>query len=155
MNILRSIRNGAHDVAGGGKSPEGGSLGGSPSLIADYERLNEQQAVAQLVTLKQVDLIAIEAFERSHRDRAPVLNKLRYLRQDEPVSGYDELDAAAVAGALSGADMTTVKSVREYERKFGDRPAALKEIAAALHRLSAEQAAAASGPDARSAARVG
>ena len=142
MNILKSIRNGMHGATGGGNSQEGGSLGGSPSLIADYEQLNEREAVAQLAQLKQVDLIAIEAFERSHRTRPAVLNKLRYLRQAEPLSGYDELDSDAIAKALSGADVRTVKSVREYERKFGDRPVALKEIAAALRRLGAEQHAA-------------
>jgi hypothetical protein len=35
-----------------------------------------------------------------------------------------------------GAEKTTVKAVREYERKFRHRPAVLKEITRALHQVS-------------------
>lgn len=106
----------------------------SQELTDRYDRLNEHDAVAGLRQFDQAELTAIEEFERSHRDRAGVLNKLRYLRQREPVDGYDALEPNAIEGALSGSGTETIKSAREYENKLKKRPTALKAIDRALRK---------------------
>jgi hypothetical protein len=115
-------------------------------LIDRYEGLGERDAVAELGGLTQVDLTAIQAFERSHRDRAAVLNKLRYLRQSEPLPGYDALEPAQIAEALLAADIVTVKAVREYERKLQHRASVLKDVSRALHTDGQPAAAGAESP---------
>ena len=74
----------------------------------------------------------MEAYERAHKGRPSVLAKLRYLRQDEPLPGYDDLESKEVAKALEGADSETIKAVRDYERKFQRRHEVLKETARIL-----------------------
>jgi hypothetical protein len=122
----------------------GGADGASPATVVSeadqaltdrYAKLNDQQAVAALTGLSQAELTAIARFERSHRDRAPVLDKLRYLRQPEPLPGYDALEPDAVPEALAGADTGTVEAVREYERKHQNRTAVNVAIASALKSL--------------------
>jgi hypothetical protein len=136
MNILKTLRNGVHSGDRDGDSLDLSPADASERLTDRYDRLNERQAVGQLAQLNQGELTAIHAFERTHRDRPAVINKLRYLRQPEPLAGYDALELDAIAHALAGAEKTTVKAVREYERKLRHRPAVLKEITRALHRLS-------------------
>jgi hypothetical protein len=130
MNLFKTIRNGAHAGVPDGEATDASSA--DTNLTDRYERLNEREAVAELAQLNQIELTAIETFERAHRDRDAVLNKLRYLRQVEPLPGYDALEPGAIGEALSGADVKTVKAVREYERKFQNRGAALDEISRAL-----------------------
>ena len=115
------------------------------ALTDRYAKLNDQQAVAALAGLSQAELTAIARFERSHRDRAPVLDKLRYLRQPEPLPGYDALEPNAIPEALAGADTGTVKAVREYERKHQNRPSVNVAIASALNSLRDEPGAGADG----------
>jgi hypothetical protein len=57
----------------------------------------------------------VEAYERSHKNRPEVLDKLRYLRTTEPLPGYDALTPAQIAEELAGADAETVKAVRDYD----------------------------------------
>ena len=52
--------------------------------------LNERQAVAELAGFNQVELTAIETFERSHRGR-------------EPLPDYDGLEPDAIVEVLSNA----------------------------------------------------
>src|SRR4051812_15353049 len=107
MNILKAFRDGGRSGGRGGESPVASQTDASQQLTDRYERFDEHQAVAQLAQFNQVELTAIEAFERTHRDRHAVMNKLRYLRQPEPLTGYDALEPDAIADALSGADKTT------------------------------------------------
>jgi hypothetical protein len=144
MNFLRTIRSSMR--AGAGNPPETTSTGANESLTDRYAGLNERRAVAELAGFNQVELIAIEAFERSHRDREPVLSKLRYLRQPEPLPDYDALEPDAIVEALSSADTDTIKAVREYERKLQNRPAVLRAITEALHRLRDRESAAPGAP---------
>ncbi len=102
------------------------------SPFPGYEGLDGHDLGARLSGLDQVELAAVEAYERSHRDRPEVLAKLRYLRTMEPLPGYDALDEEGVARALAGADTGTVKRVRDYERKFQRRHAVLDEITRVL-----------------------
>ncbi|MEX2626094.1 MAG: hypothetical protein WD225_04375 [Ilumatobacteraceae bacterium] len=48
--------------------------------IDDYESLAASQVVARLRTLDPSELAAIEAFERAHRNRRTVLNRIAQLR---------------------------------------------------------------------------
>ena len=108
--------------------------------LPGYDRLDDKQVAAQLQELSQVELTAVEAYERSHRGRPAVLNKLRYMRTSEPLPGYDALAPEQITEALADADTETVKAVRNYERKFQRRPYVLAE---------AERVRATSTPSAR------
>jgi hypothetical protein len=124
MRLLHALHRNpsAADPAGAG------ATGDTESLIAGYDRLDARRVVAQLPQRSQSELAAIEAHERSHRDRPEVLSKLRYLRGDEPLPGYDTLDPRQISTALDDADLDTAKRVREYERKFKRRSSVLDAV---------------------------
>jgi hypothetical protein len=103
--------------------------GGGP--VDGYDGLKVDKVIASLKGHSQAELAESETYERANANRQVVLDKLRYLRQDEPLDGYDELDADGVAAALEGADQQTLARVREYERKFKRRDAVLSYIASA------------------------
>ncbi len=134
MSFLDTIR--SRRAAGAdGTSPEPAASEADQALTDRYAKLNDQQAIAALAGLSQAELTAIARFERSHRDRALVLDKLRYLRQPEPLPGYDALEPNAIPEALAGADTGTVNAVREYERKHQNRTSVNVAIASALNSL--------------------
>src|SRR5690242_18794507 len=87
-----------HDDAG-----QEGRLEGAPSP-ADG-RSHDKALVGQLFRQSEAELEEIEAYERSHEGRTRVLNKLHYLRQREPIDGYDAMSSEEVARALEGADL--------------------------------------------------
>ena len=93
----------------------------------------------------QVELKAVETYERSHKGREAVLNKLRYLRGSEPLPGYDAMSVEEILAALKEADMTTIKKVRGYERKFGNRREVVDEVVR-VHRARREAAPARAPP---------
>jgi hypothetical protein len=100
----------------------GGGLGGRAAAPDRPLRpARSQEVIPRLSHLSQVELAAVEAHERSHRDRPVVLNRLRWLRASEPLPGYDALDSDEIIRALADADAATVKAVRSYERHHGDR----------------------------------
>ena len=99
--------------------------------IANYEQLSAKEITSRLHLLTQVELEVIEDHERSHRKRAAVLTKLGWMREDEPLPGYDQLDAGKVVAILSDADAETIRAIRDYERKFQHR----REISEAVARL--------------------
>jgi hypothetical protein len=135
VTLLNAIRTRMHPP-----TSTGDSEAARPRDLADgYDRLNERDAVAGLAQHNQAELTAIETFERSHRDRPAVLNKLRYLRQREPLAGYDALEPKAIEEALSGSGSETIKAVREYENKLKKRPTALQAIERALRTSRAAQ----------------
>jgi hypothetical protein len=90
---------------------------------------DSKQLISQLSQLSQVELAAVEAHERSHRNRPEVLNRLGWLRSTEPLPGYDALDSDEIVRALADADATTVKAVRSYERHHRDRHDVRAEVA--------------------------
>jgi hypothetical protein len=130
MNLLDRFRTRSSDKGPGDAAPQGASDPGQP--IAGYDRLKEKEVVDKLRDLSQVELATVEAYERSHRERPAVLDKLRYMRSSEPLEGYDTLDAEGVARELDGADAQRVKAVRDYERKFQRRQQVLDETARVL-----------------------
>ena len=128
MKILDAIRSRA-------SNDETGPGGDGPSdsfPIPRYDRLDAKAISLKLSGLSQEQLATVEEHERAHDDRAPVLDKLRYLRQDEPMEGYDRLDSREVKNALGSSDVKTIRSVRDYERKFAGRPDVMAETARLL-----------------------
>ena len=101
--------------------------------VAGYDSLKTKDLIASLSSHSQVELAEIEGYERSHQNREEIFSKLRWLRQDEPLPGYDALSTEGVVAALDGADLSAIKRVRGYERKFGARRDVLDEVTR-LHR---------------------
>jgi hypothetical protein len=121
MKLLRLRSRPPRGEAGHPGSAEAGSADEQKLPIARYDQLAGEQVVSQLSHLSQLELAAVEAHERSHRDRPVVLNRLRWLRGSEPLPGYDALDPDEIVSALADADAATVKAVRSYERHHRDR----------------------------------
>jgi hypothetical protein len=111
-----------------------------------YDRLDEKRVMDGLSDHSQVELEAVESYERSHKSRDRVLNKLRYMRGNEPLSGYDALGVGAVLAALKEADHVTIKKVRGYERKFANRPDVLDEVGRLHHQHVKPEPATAARP---------
>ncbi len=108
-----------------------------------FDRLNGKQVIRGLSDHSQLELEAVEAYERSHQGRDRVLDKLRYMRGPEPLPGYDALGVEEILEALAEADLPTVKRIGSYERKFANRSAVLEEVIRVHHRLRAAQPASA------------
>jgi hypothetical protein len=126
--------------------------------FAGYDRLDERQVIKGLSGHSQIELAAVESYERSHQDRKTVLDKLRYLRGSEPLPGYDALSTEEIVAALKDADLATIKRVRGYERKFANRRNVLEEVVRVHHaRQAAEPASPAPGyqPISATSARAG
>ena len=119
------------------------SAGGDALPFAGYDRLDDRQVIDGLCDHSQVELEAVEAYERSHKNRKPVLDKLRYMRGREPLPGYDALSVEEIVAALEEADLATIKKVRGYERKFANRPEVLEEVVRVHHRRQAAEPASA------------
>lgn len=96
--------------------------------FSGYERLDAKQVVAGMSRHSQLELEAIELYERSHKERKPVLDKLRYMRCREPLAGYDALTPQEIVASLERADVKTIERVRAYERKFANRPDLLDDV---------------------------
>lgn len=96
--------------------------------VAGYDGLKTKDLIASLSNRSQGELAQIESYERDHEDRESVFNKLRWLRGDEPLPGYDALSVDEVIAVLAKADVPALKRVRGYERKFGSRRDVLEEV---------------------------
>ena len=96
--------------------------------VAGYDKLSTKDLIASLSGHSQVELAKIEAHERENENRVPVFDKLRWLRQKEPLPGYDALSVDEVVAALQKADLAVLKRVRGYERKFNARKDVLMEV---------------------------
>jgi hypothetical protein len=96
--------------------------------VAGYDSLKTKEVVASLSSHSQVELAEIESYEHTHQNRLSVFDKLRWLRQDEPLPGYDALSSDELLAALGRADLATIKRVRGYERKFRARREVLDEV---------------------------
>jgi hypothetical protein len=127
MRLLDSLRRRGRHAAP--KASEPLSPGEERQPIAGYDRLKTDRVTEDLHRHSQTELASIEDYERSHQDRQEVLDKLRYLRGNEPLPEYDALDAKEISTALEGADLETLTLVREYEMKFHHREDVLDELA--------------------------
>jgi hypothetical protein len=108
--------------------PQAQSAEGAQLPFAGYDRLDARRVNEGLSDHSQVELGNVESYERSHKGREAVLNKLRYLRGSEPFPGYDAMSIEEILAALTEADMATIKKVRGYERKFANRSRVLDEV---------------------------
>jgi len=133
MTLLETLhlQRSASDVGATGASSH------CPSPLDGYDRLDTTQVVAQLAQRSQSELDAIETHERAHKDRPAVLNKLRYLRGDEPLPDYDTLNPEQISTALGDVDLDTAKRVREYERKFKRRSVVIDAVMRATKQTTA------------------
>jgi hypothetical protein len=104
--------------------------------LAGYDRLDVKHVLKRLPDCTQVELAAIDEYERAHDDRVDILNKLRYLRGPEPVEGYDALGEEEVTANFEKADDATLKRVREYELKFRRRDVVLRALRSARHNIA-------------------
>jgi hypothetical protein len=68
----------------------------------------------------------VAAYERAHRNRRTVLERIAALEGPEPVDGYDELSEAAAIARLREADEATVARIRDYESRHRRRVAVLE-----------------------------
>ena len=133
MNVLDRLRKRTPRAEGGNRrSAKASAVQGDQLPIPGYDCLDDKQVGARLPELSQVELADVETYERSHRKRPAVLDKLRYMRGTQPLPGYDTLSPEQIAVALAGADAEAVKAVRDYERKFRRRGQVLEEAARVL-----------------------
>ena len=96
--------------------------------VSGYDKLKTKEVIASLSSRSQVELAEIESYEHAHQDRVSVFDKLRWLRQDEPLPGYDAFSSDELVAALVKADIAAIKRVRGYERKFRARREVLEEV---------------------------
>ena len=143
LSVPRERPSGDHASARSKSTPD--EQGDPPATarlpFAGYDRLGDRQVLDALRDHSQLELEAVESYERSHKSRERVLNKLRYMRGSEPLPGYDALSVEQIVTALESADLATIKRVRIYERKFADRPGVLDEALRVYHRGQATQPA--------------
>jgi hypothetical protein len=132
MKILKRLRNRSPIGAGEVDPAQARSTDGQQLPIARYDQLDGKQVFPELSQLSQVELATVEAYERSHRERPVVLNRLRWLRTSEPLPRYDTLESDEIVRALADADAATLKAVRSYERHHRGRREVSDEVARAL-----------------------
>ena len=135
MRILNAFRR----MAGGDSTADASGTDGGESTPSEhteqpfegYDKLDPREISEQLSGHSQVELEAVEGYERSHENREVVLDKLRYMRTEEPLLGYDALSTEEIQALLEKADMKTIKAIRAYERKFAKRPDVLEAVVSA------------------------
>jgi hypothetical protein len=93
--------------------------------IADYDALNVAKVTARPPELSQAELGTVAAYERRHRRRTTVLERIASLREDEPWAGYDALTATQAVERLREADKDTRHARRgaDYEAVSARRDA--------------------------------
>lgn len=148
MSILTAIRDrfATQQPSPGASGDEQADAAAGGPPFAGYDRLDGRGVIDGLSGHSQVELETMETYERAHKSREPVLDKLRYMRGREPVPGYDALTPEQIMAVLDDADTDTIKKVRGYERKFANRSAIVEEVARVHHERLAATAAA--GPEA-------
>ena len=147
MTIFSAIRDrffpSSPSAPGLARDASTGAGAGDALPFAGYDRLGDRQVIDALCDHSQIELEAVEGYERSHKDRKRVLDKLRYMRGREPLPGYDALSVEEVVAALQEADLATIKRVRDYERKFANRSEVVEEVVRTHSRRKAAEPASA------------
>lgn len=145
MSVLSNLRDRvSRPGAQAGQASNGSGEPKARVPFAGYDRLDARQVADRLHDKSQVELAAIEDYERSDQEREAVLDKLRWMCGPEPLDDYDTLSAEQIVVALDTADLKTVKRVRAYERKFANRPQVLDGVVRVQHRRLDAQAEGAS-----------
>ena len=107
---------------------------GGSAPMEGYDRLKPHEVKKALSSHTQNQLEDIERYERANKKRPAILDKLRFMRGRQPLPGYDQLSPEEIGVQLGEADIKTIKGVRDYERKFANRPEVLEETTR-VHRL--------------------
>ena len=94
--------------------------------IPDYDNQSADQITAALNDLSQLDLRKVDAYERKHKGRTTITDKVTRLTSEQPWPGYDELSADAAVAAVAEHDKSTAKTVRDYERSHKDRSSVIE-----------------------------
>ena len=94
--------------------------------IADYDSLTVGQINERLSDLPQVELAKVDGYERRNQNRTTITERISSLRGDEPVPGYDEMNADEVIKRLTDGDERLADEVREYERRHKNRSGVLR-----------------------------
>ena len=144
MTVLSALRerfSTSESAAGPGGDAHGDPVPKARLPFAGYDRLDARQVIDGLCDHTQIELEAVESYERSHQDRQAVVDKLHYMRGSEPLPGYDALSVEEIVSALQEVDLATIKKVRAYERKFANRPDVLEEVIRVHRRGLANQPA--------------
>jgi hypothetical protein len=110
-------------------------------VSAVRDRLPERDVVQELSEHSQTELQAIEEYERAHKNREPVLAKLRYLRGSKPLHDHDAISVEEILDALEEADVVTIENARGYERRFANR----RDVLDAVDRVHRANRAASAG----------
>src|SRR3954447_10010590 len=136
LSAIRDLRSRPTTSASTGSTgdPPGAPVKDAGAPFAGYDRLDRRKVMDEFSNHSQVELEAAEGYERVHKNREPVLTKLNYMRGREPLPGYDALSVEEIVAGLEDADLAAIKRVRAYERKFGNRPGVLEEVARVHHR---------------------
>ena len=94
--------------------------------IKDYDDRTAEEIVRKLKGFSQHELRKIAAYERKHKNRETITDKITKLTADEPWAGYDEQNVEVIEKALRDATKETAQSVRAYERGHKDREGVLE-----------------------------
>ena len=143
MTLLDAVRDrlSSRDAAAQSDSARPPAAADAEPPFAGYDALNDREVMGNLSKHSQTDLTDIEDYERAHKKRQSVLDKLRFMRGREPLPGYDALSADEVIAAVASADRAAIKRVRAYERKFANRPDVMKAVGHAIHERQASEPA--------------
>jgi hypothetical protein len=144
MTVLSALRerfSPSESTAGPAGDADGDPVAKARLPFDGYDRLNAREVTDGLSDHTQIELEAVESYERSHQDREQVLAKLRWMRGSEPFAGYDALTTDEIVTTLGEADMATIKKVRAYERKFANRRDVMEAVVRVHHRGLASQPA--------------
>ena len=144
MTLLDAVRDrlSSRDAAAQSDSAPAPAVANAELPFAGYENLDDREVMAKLSHHSQAELSNIEDYERAHKKRPSVLDKLRFMRGREPMPGYDALSSDEVVAAVANADRAAIKRVRAYERKFANRPDVMAAVGSAMHeRRTSEPAA--------------
>ena len=106
---------------------------GNGAPFQGYDKVDSRKLMASFNSYSQAQLDSIEEYERANQNREEVLNKLRFMRGSQPLEGYDDLTAEQVIASLDGADIGTIKAIRDYERKFAHRKEVIDAVTEAAH----------------------
>ena len=87
-----------------------------------YDKMSLDELRHEFHKHTQAQLDACEEYERANLNRQAVLDKLHYMHSRQPWQGYDDMSQEEILARLENADDETLKHVRDYERKFGNRP---------------------------------
>jgi len=133
MGFLRGRKSGSSDQSVPRSTDFDAGPEGNGAPFKGYDKVDSRKLMASFNSYSQAQLDTVEEYERANQNREEVLNKLRFMRGAQPLEGYDELTPEQIIASLDGADIGTIKRIRDYERKFANRKEVVDAVIAAAH----------------------